>query len=141
MCGDGLCVPTGNTYECDCSETDYFGDHCEMNQCENILCGPNGSKFVTYEFQGSNICECLCNEGFEGPLCDSQIPSKWGQQCSEDLICNQLGQKCDSSLKQCICDEENGFILNQFQAEVTKLYKLNSHAVGARYYLRCRFFF
>ena len=122
MCGDGLCVPTGNTYECDCSETDFFGDHCEMNQCENVLCGPNGSKFITYEFQGSNICECICNEGFEGPLCDSQIPSKWGQQCSEDLICNQLGQKCDSRLKQCICDEENGFILNLFQAEVNKLY-------------------
>ena len=118
-CGNGVCTSDGSTYNCDCSATANYGDNCEFAECEIISCGPNGQPVILYEYENSQICACECYDGFDGSHCENQIPSKWGENCKSDLDCNQEGQKCDDIRKQCLCDTQSGYILNEFQAELS----------------------
>ena len=108
----------GDSYTCDCSDTGRLGDNCELAFCDQLDCN-NGTPVSAYEYGQLQICECECDEGFSGPDCNNETPTKWGEECSSDTDCNQEGQICDLIRNQCLCDEENGFILNEFQAETS----------------------
>ena len=66
-----------------------------------------------------SFCECECHSNFSGPRCSLEVPTQWGSDCEKNSDCNQLGQICDLRLQQCRCDSNEGYILNQFQAELS----------------------
>ena len=117
-CGDGTCSVTATGADCICS-AGSFGDSCENFVCSSKSCGLNGQEFVAYTFSGIDYCQCDCNAGFSGSLCENVEETLWGKECLVDSECTAEGQICDSEVKQCRCDESSGYILNEFQAEIT----------------------
>ena len=117
-CGDGVCSETASGFECDC-DIGSFGDSCENFLCGTKDCGQHGFEKVTYTSSESNYCKCECHKGYSGVFCDNPEESLWGKECETDLDCESDRQVCDTQLNQCLCDTTNGYILNQFQAELT----------------------
>jgi hypothetical protein len=93
---------------CDCSITDNYGDNCEIGICGAIYCGIHGS-----EIPSVNDCECLCDHGYTGSLCELTIPTEIEDPCIDNMICTELGQTC-SEENLCTCDTENGYIKDDF---------------------------
>ena len=104
-------------YSCSC-DPGTFGNNCENFLCGSKSCG-NGEEFITYSSTTSSYCQCDCNIGYSGVFCEHSKESLWGQECKNDSNCTAYGQICDIELNQCRCDLANGYILNEFQAEIT----------------------
>lgn len=51
-CGVGICLVNDTGYKCLCDETDYEGDHCEIERKPNELTF-NGKNYLTYNFNRS----------------------------------------------------------------------------------------
>ena len=95
----GTCYGSG---KCRCP-ADFIGDKCEMDKCENITCGNNGTclegKCVCYHVYPSNVCE--------NHLCDAEVVCFNGSTCSDGncscasgykgKFCNVTVRECDSS--------------------------------------------
>lgn len=68
-CVQGLCVPKGQSYSCQCSEG-YQGQYCDRRQeppaCRGQRCG-HGECHVSEG--GQPICHC--QPGYTGPSCDT----------------------------------------------------------------------
>jgi hypothetical protein len=89
-CGDGICSLTDTGYVCNCSNTVLFGDNCEIGTtCDDIDCGENGQEITTV-----SGCECECNYGYIGSLCETTIPTEAGDPCIDDSVCTETGQIC-----------------------------------------------
>jgi len=65
-----LCVDGVNSYECDCSDTGFKGDHCQINvdDCESAPC-THGSQCVDLV----KDYKCTCFPGYDGKNCENDI--------------------------------------------------------------------
>ena len=62
---EGVCIDLINAYECDCTDTGFKSDHCEINidDCEPAPC-QNGATCNDL----IKDYECLCHGGYEGKI-------------------------------------------------------------------------
>ena len=63
-------------------------------------------------------CQCDCNDGYSGSLCEHTIPTEVDDTCIDAEICTETGQICNADNK-CGCDTENGFIQDEFLPSTT----------------------
>jgi hypothetical protein len=68
--------------------------------------------FLIFYCQPVSGCECLCDDGYSGSLCENLIPTEEGDPCVDETICTEVGQICEESI--CVCDLSNGFIKDDF---------------------------
>jgi hypothetical protein len=64
-------------------------------------------------------CQCVCDDGYTGSLCEITIPTEVGDPCIEDILCTEEGQICSSNQFSratgfCICDTDIGYIKDEF---------------------------
>ena len=79
-------------------------------------CGDNGQSTPV----SSSICECECNNGFSGSLCEIEEvneSSLIGAQCDTNADCTSIGQICENNA--CECDATGGFIEDEFRPSET----------------------
>ena len=109
-CGEGLCTEISTGYECDCSQTDFFGPDCAYKTCPDLNCGLNGQAVILFDA----ICTCSCDEGYQGNTCDTPTPTDIDDPCNMADDYNGDGQTCDTSAGTCVCDAASGFIEDEF---------------------------
>ncbi|KNC77787.1 hypothetical protein SARC_09761 [Sphaeroforma arctica JP610] len=94
VCGFGLCIASDSTYTCDCTDSDYTGDNCEVpiNQCPADGVGQcqNGGKCV----DSLRTYTCDCQAGFEGYVCQYETcaanPCTSGNTCTDVTVNGQI---------------------------------------------------
>ena len=82
----GKCIDGINNYQCDCSNTGFEGDHCEININE---CAVNGNPC-----QNNGTCvdlinkyECNCYPGYDGVNCERDIAECDEEPCQNGGSC------------------------------------------------------
>ena len=82
---DGLCIDGVNAFQCNCDNTGFEGDTCEINiqECDSNPC-QNGATCV----DGINDYTCDCFGGYTGKNCEEDI-----QECEQEEPC-QNGALC-----------------------------------------------
>merc|ERR1711962_343562 len=126
---NGICANDleNNKFTCDCTETGFEGDQCEINidDCQPESCNNNG------------ICEdlvndfsCKCNTGYDGEQCQNDINECADNPCLNDGVCldeigkfacncsgtGYEGEKCEMDIDECVeepcnngeCKNSNG---------------------------------
>ena len=95
---NGICANDleNNKFTCDCTETGFEGDQCEINidDCQPESCNNNG------------ICEdlindfsCKCNTGYDGEQCQNDINECADNPCLNNGVClDEIGKfSCNCS--------------------------------------------
>ena len=83
---NGTCIDGINEYTCDCAETGFEGEHCEINIDE---CKINGNPC-----QNNATCvdlinkyQCECYSGYDGINCERDIPECAESPCQNGGSC------------------------------------------------------
>ena len=93
QCGPaGVCVADGETYSCDCGDSGYTGDLCDISPCDNFSCGDNGACSVI-----DSEATCECNAGYSGDVCE--ISPCDTQNCNDNGVCSVT----DTGVAKCDC--------------------------------------
>ena len=81
---NGTCIDGINEYQCDCTDTGFEGDHCEINIDECALfedpCQNNATCVDLI-----NAYECQCYPGYDGQNCENDIPECEVNPCENGL--------------------------------------------------------
>ncbi|PAV70450.1 hypothetical protein WR25_18947 isoform C [Diploscapter pachys] len=95
---------------CDCSRTNFTGDHCEIFACEKCDNGKCDQR----------LNQCVCNPGFEGngTYC-------WKDDCRPD--CNGQNGTWDDNNKTCICDCPQGQYFGDHCENCSNTFWCNDH--------------
>jgi len=126
---NGICANDleNNKFTCDCTETGFEGDQCEINidDCQPESCNNHG------------ICEdlindfsCKCNTGYDGEQCQNDINECADNPCLNNGVCldeigkfacncsgtGYEGEKCEIDIDECLeepcnngeCKNSNG---------------------------------
>ena len=79
----GICIDG----RCDCPEG-FVGVNCELatDPCLNKNCDPDRS--ASCQSNANGEARCICEDGFEGELCQAQWTDKYPAQYEVEEICN-----------------------------------------------------
>ena len=70
---NGICIDGINEYQCNCTDTGFEGEHCEINIDECELYGNPCQNNATC-IDLINEYQCQCYPGYEGQNCEIDIP-------------------------------------------------------------------
>ena len=88
-CVHGQCVPSGTSFYCNCSGTEWTGADCSIINCTVAPC-KNGGKCTD--------CGCICPAGYTGFQCETSISNN---PCDANPC--QHGGKCTSQAGSYAC--------------------------------------
>ena len=83
---NGTCIDGINDYTCDCTDTGFEGDHCEINIDECELYGNPCQNEATCIDQ-INEYQCKCHPGYDGLDCENDIPECEMNPCVNNASC------------------------------------------------------
>lgn len=79
-----------NSYNCNCSDTGYTGEHCENNIDD---CTPNPCSNDGKCQDGIKDYSCICHDGYEGKNCEKDLDECEKQPCAHGGACLQHSDK------------------------------------------------
>jgi hypothetical protein len=112
---------------CHCTGN-YSGATCQ-NVCDHLDC-VNGTKTLN---AGANVCECVCNDGYEGDRCDVPVTAC---RRADAPNCNGNGVQRDMD-GTCVCQCNEGWTGENCETRRRKRYCLRVDAMY-RYRFHCR---
>lgn len=97
MCVDVPDVTEGAAYNCSCTN-DYFGSNCQyFDVCASGPCQNGGDCFI--DQSNFNFFMCMCQDGFTGERCETQISPCASNPCLNQATC----QETDGGF-ECLCE-------------------------------------